>query len=145
LAGSLHYLSTTRPDVAFAVNKLSQHMQAPTTTHMQALKCVLRYLKNIISHGLHLVKTNNLNLTAFCDADWGGDTTDRKSIGAYIVYLGPGAISWSCKKQSTVARSSTEAKYRTIATTTAEIIWIHQLLRELGLVLNQPLISSPIT
>jgi hypothetical protein len=85
LAGSLHYLSTTRPDVAFAVNKLSQHMQAPTTTHMQALKRVLRYLKNTISHGLHLVKTNNLNLTAFCDADWGGDTIDRKSIGAYIV------------------------------------------------------------
>jgi hypothetical protein len=85
LVGSLHYLSITRPDVAFFVNKLSQQMQAPTTTHMQALKHVLRYLKNTISHGLHLVKTNNLNVTEICDADWGGDTIDRKSIGAYIV------------------------------------------------------------
>jgi hypothetical protein len=138
LVGSLHYLSITRPDVAFAVNKLSQQMQAPTITHMQALKRVLRYLKSTISHGLHLVKTTNLNVTAFCDADWGGDTIDRKSTGAYVVYLGPNAISWSCKKQSTVARSSTEAEYRTIATTTAEILWLRQLLHELGLVLNQP-------
>ena len=72
---------------------------------MQALKRVLRYLKQTITHGLHLTRTKTLSLTAFCDADWGGDTVDRKSMRAYIVYLGPNAISWSCKKQSTVARS----------------------------------------
>ncbi|GAU28735.1 hypothetical protein TSUD_372430 [Trifolium subterraneum] len=138
LVTSLFGFSSPVSDVAFAVNKLSQQMQAPTTTHMQALKRVLRYLKSTISHGLHLVKTTNLNVTAFCDADWGGDTIDRKSTGAYIVYLGPNVISWSCKKQSTVARSSTEDEYRTIATTTAEILWLRQLLHELGLDLNQP-------
>ncbi|MCH87526.1 retrovirus-related Pol polyprotein from transposon TNT 1-94, partial [Trifolium medium] len=59
-------------------------------------------------------------------------------FGAYIVYLGPNAISWSCNKQSTVTRSSTEVEYRTIATTTAEILWLRQLLHDLGVVLNQP-------
>lgn len=81
ILGSLHYLSITRPDVEFPVNKLAQHMQSPTSTHMQALKRILRYLKSTISHGLHLTKSSNQTLTAFCDADWGGDTQDRKSTG----------------------------------------------------------------
>lgn len=80
ILGSLHYLSITCLDVAFPVNKLAQHMQSPTTTHMQALKRILHYLKSTISHGLHLTKSSNLALTAFCDADWGGDTQDRKSL-----------------------------------------------------------------
>lgn len=133
LIRSLHYLSITRSDVAFAVNKLSQYMQAPLSIHMQALKRILRYLKHIIFHGIHLVATRNLDLIAFCNADWGGDNVDWKSTSAYIVYLGPNAISWSCKKQFTIARSSTKAEYRTIGTTTSELLWIQQLLMELGI------------
>ncbi|KAL3032888.1 hypothetical protein AAZX31_02G107500 [Glycine max] len=110
--------------LAFAVNKLSQYMQAPPSIHMQALKCILCYLKHTIFHGLHLVVTRNLDLNAFCDADWGGDNVDWKSTGAYIVYLGPNTISWSCKKQST-------GEYRSIGTTTSKLLWIQQLLMEL--------------
>lgn len=142
LIGSLHYLSITRPDVAFPVNMLAQQMQSPTSAHMQALKRVLRYLKSTISHGLHLTKSTDLKLIAFCDADWGGDNQDRKSTGAYLVYFGPNAISWSSKKQPTVARSSTEAEYRTIATTTAELLWLQQLLQELQVPITAPTIYS---
>ena len=113
-------------------------MKTPIATHMQALKRVLRYLKSTISHDLQLVPAKSLTLNAFCDADWGGDTIDRKSIGAYIVYLGPNAISWSCKKQSTVARSSTEAEYHTIGSTATELLWLQQVLQELGITIQQP-------
>lgn len=83
---------------------------------MQALKCILGYLKQTIFHGLHIVATRKLELTAFCEADWGGDSVGRKSTGAYIVYVGSNAISGHAKKKSIIARSSTKAEYRTIET-----------------------------
>jgi hypothetical protein len=142
ILGALHYLSITRPDIAFLVNKLAQQMQAPTVTDMQALKRVLRYLKSTISNGLHLTRSSNTSLTSFCDADWEGDTIDRKSTGAYLIYFGPNIISWSWKKQPIVAKSSTEAEYRTIATTTQELMWIQNLLQELQIPLTPPTIFS---
>ncbi|WVY94393.1 hypothetical protein V8G54_033481 [Vigna mungo] len=143
IVGSLQYLSLTRPDVSFSVNKLSQYMAAPTEIHMQAAKRILRYLKGTIDHGLQLRRDSNLHLTAFCDADWAGDTAHRRSTAAYIIYYSSNAISWSCKKQSSVAKSSTEAEYRTIGTTADELLWLQQLLMELHCPLpKQPTIYS---
>lgn len=135
-------MSITRPNMAFLVNKLAQRMQALTVTAMQALKRVLHYLKFTISNGLHLTRSSNTCLTSFCDADWAGDTIDRKSTGAYLIYLGPNIISWSWKKQPTFSKSSTEVEYRTIATTTRELIWIQNLLQELQILFTAPTIFS---
>lgn len=132
LVGSLQYLGLTRPDVAFAVNKLSQFMHQPNTSHWQALKRLLRYLKGTISYGLNIYRESPPTLHAFSDSDWAGDHDDFISTGAYMVYLGRNPISWSSKKQRSVARSSTEAEYRSIANTAAELTWLTTVLTELG-------------
>jgi len=80
----------------------------------------------------------DLSFTTFCDSDWVRDTYDRKFTAAYLIYMGPNAISWSPKKQPTVAKSSTEDEYRTITTTT-ELLWLHELLKKLG----PPIIKAP--
>ncbi|CAA7050582.1 unnamed protein product [Microthlaspi erraticum] len=131
--GSLQYLSLTRPDISFAVNKLSQFMHKPTTDHWHAAKRVLRYLAGTIHRGLFLPARNALSLHAFTDADWGGDGDDYSSTGAYIVYIGRHPIAWSSKKQKGVSRSSTEAEYPSVAATTAEMCWVLSLLREIGI------------
>ncbi|CAA7032145.1 unnamed protein product [Microthlaspi erraticum] len=131
-------LAFTRPDVSYAVNRLSQFMHAPTSEHWNAVKRVLRYLAGTSSHGLFYSKNNPCSLHAYSDADWGGDRDDYISTNAYIVYLGKHPISWSSKKQKGVARSSTEAEYRSVAKTSAELCWISSLLSELGVRVPAP-------
>ncbi|RVW75660.1 Retrovirus-related Pol polyprotein from transposon RE2 [Vitis vinifera] len=109
LVGSLQYLCLTRPNISYAVNKLSQFMHRPTSEHWNAAKPLLRYLCGTLTHGLFLHKANTLSLHAFSDVDWAGNKDDYTSTSAYIVYLGGHPISCSSKKQGTIARSSTEA------------------------------------
>ncbi|KAL5545552.1 hypothetical protein UlMin_005239 [Ulmus minor] len=115
VVGSLQYLLLTRPDLAFAVNKLSQYMHAPTTDHWSFVKRLLRYLCGTLNEDLPL------NLKAYSDADWAGDKDDFSSTSAYVIYLGRNPVSWSSKKQKTIARSSTEAEYRSVANAAAEL------------------------
>jgi hypothetical protein len=112
---ALQYLTLTRPDISFAVNKLSQFMHRPTQIHWIATKKLLRYLKNTIFHGINIRNTSHPALTCFSDADWAGSLDKRKSTSAYIPFLGPTPISWSSKKQRVIAWSSIEAKYRALA------------------------------
>lgn len=132
IARSLQFLTNTRPDIAFAVNKLCQHMHQPSIGHFQMLKRILRYLKGTTSLGLFLPKTD-LHLTALADSDWAGDATDRKSTTGYCVFLGSALISWSVKKQSTVARSSTEAEYHSLATTAVDVIRLRRLCHDFSI------------
>ncbi|KAL4582707.1 hypothetical protein LXL04_007266 [Taraxacum kok-saghyz] len=137
LVGSLQYLSFTRPDISFAVNKLSQFMNSPTQTHWQALKRLLRYLKGTLYHGLFLNRKSPLELHAFSDSDWGGVTTAGRSTTAYILYLGSNIISWKSTRQKSVSRSSTEAEYKALANAAAELSWVQNLLTELVIEVKQ--------
>jgi hypothetical protein len=134
--GSLQYLALTRPDIAFSVNKVAQFMQTPRDVHWTAVKRILRYLKHTISHGLLIRRCSSSQLFAYSDADWAGCPDDRKSTSGYCVFLGRNLISWSSKKQPTVSRSSTEAEYKALANTSAELCWLQALLCELGVSLS---------
>ncbi|KAK9057120.1 hypothetical protein SSX86_024487 [Deinandra increscens subsp. villosa] len=133
LVGSLQYLAFTRPDISFAINKLSQFMHASRQSHLQAIKRVLRYLKGSIHHGLFLRRHSPLKLSAFSDSDWGGVHDAGRSTTAYVLYLGTNVISWKSARQKSVSRSSTEAEYKALANATAELLWVKNLLHELGI------------
>uniref|UniRef100_A0A803QCM3 Polyprotein n=1 Tax=Cannabis sativa TaxID=3483 RepID=A0A803QCM3_CANSA len=139
IIGGLQYLTHTRTDLAFAVNKLSQFVQAPTTTHWTAAKRVLRYLKGY--HALHIKYSKKLAITGFSDADWACCPDDRRNVAGYCIYLRDTLVSWSSKKQAVVSHSSTQSEYKALAQVTAKISWIQALLKEI----NFPLQSTPIT
>ena len=137
LVGALHYLTFTRPDISFSVHQVCQYMTAPTSTHLTAAKRVLRYIKGTLYHGIAFTP-GPLSLSVFSNADWAGDPNDRRSTSGLLVYLGSNPITWSAKKQPTVSCSSTESKYRALATASVEVCWIRTLLKALGIYLSQP-------
>ncbi|PKU66732.1 Retrovirus-related Pol polyprotein from transposon TNT 1-94 [Dendrobium catenatum] len=132
ITGSLQYLTLTRPDIAFAVNVISQYMHNPLPNHVYLLKRLLRYIQGTRHFGLPITKTD-LQLRTYSDADWAGDPLSRKSTTGYCTFLGHTLVSWAVKKQTTVARSSTESEYRALAAATADVIWIKRLLTDFGI------------
>ncbi|XP_019191054.1 PREDICTED: uncharacterized protein LOC109185568 [Ipomoea nil] len=121
LVGALQYLTITRPDLSFSVNRLCQFMHSPTSDHWGLLKRVLRYVKGTISYGLRLFASASTTIHGFSDSDWAGCPIDRKSTSGYAVFLGDNLISWLSRKQRTVARSLTEAEYKALADVSTEV------------------------
>ena len=139
IISSLQYLSLTRPDISFAVNKLSQFMHKPTTNHWTTTKRLLHYLKQTIFHGIQIHKGGLPILRTYSDADWAGNVDNRTTTSAYISFLGSNPISWSSKKQRAVARSTTEAEYWALANAASKTMWLSTLLKELAF----PVTESP--
>ncbi|XP_022860639.1 uncharacterized protein LOC111381130 [Olea europaea var. sylvestris] len=138
LIGRLLYLTITRPDISYSVQVLSQFLSKPKDTHWKAALRTARYLKGSPSQGLFYPTSSSFQLSAFCDADWGACSITRRPITGFCVFLRNALISWKSKKQRTVSRSSAEAKYRSMASTTCELVWFRSLLCDLGVDLVKP-------
>lgn len=139
LVGRLLYLTMTRPDISYAVQHLSQFVSSPKDVHMQAALHLLKYLKGTASKGLFYPIQPHLQVTGFTDADWASCVMTRKSLTGYCIYIGHSLVSWKTKKQATVSRSSTEAEYRSMATTTCELLWLSFLLKDLHIPVKLPI------
>jgi len=147
LTGTLMYAAVaTRPDIAHAAYALASHMQAPTRRHMVMAERVLRYLAGTKEVGLVFGAHNGamvgesrgwtnlqVDVCAFADADWANDKGDRRSITGWVAKLNGDTISWSSKKQRTVALSTCEAELYAEAAAIQEVLWMRGILKELGL------------
>lgn len=133
LIGSLMYLSVaTRPDISNTVSRLAQFVNNPTWNHWCAGKRILRYLAGTAEMGLKYEKADK-PVTGYCDADWGGCTVDRRSYTGYAFLYCGAAISWKSQKQRSVAQSSTEAEYMSLAEAAKEALYLRNLLTELNM------------
>ena len=133
LVGALLFLSiTTRPDIAFSVGVLSRFMSCPTTAHWTAAKGVLRYLVDKADMGITF-RGSDTTIYGFCDADYAADVDTRRSTTGYVFMLNGGAITWSSKRQPTVAASTTEAEYMAAGSACKEALWLRKLAKDLGL------------
>ena len=112
----------TKPELAYVIQQVCLHMHDPRACHLMLLKCMLRYVRGMVSLGLHLRASATLDLRAYTDADWAGYPDTRHSTFGFCVFLDDALISWSSKWQATISRSSAEAEYRGVANAVAECV-----------------------
>ena len=132
MIGSLNYLAVIPgPDIAHAVSKLSQFNCHSHPEHMQVAKYLLRYLVKHPDVYITYSKKHS-SILCFTDADSGCDSCDRKSYSGFVRLISDGAVAWESKKQTVVALSSIEADYVTLCQGGKEIVFIRNLLGEIG-------------
>lgn len=145
--GSLMYLSQcSRPDIAYAVGVLSQHLESPSRVHWNTFIHVLRYFHgttNLFIEYKNLKDdlVGNQSWTSplgFSDANWAGNWDNRRSTTGYIFKFLGGAVSWKSRLHPTVALSSTESEYRATTKAGQEATWLQNLLRSFGLEMEHP-------
>ncbi|XP_062100834.1 secreted RxLR effector protein 161-like [Humulus lupulus] len=98
LVGSLIYLTWTRPDISYAVDVASRYMQHPKKPHLEAVRRMLRYVKDTINYGLLYKKGDEVKIVGYYDANYAGDHDTRRSTTGYVFKLGSRALSWCSKR-----------------------------------------------
>jgi hypothetical protein len=136
--GSLNYAAiSTRPDIAFAVNRLAQFVSSPTTAHWIAVEQIFKYLLDTKHYGITFGNTTKSdgfcdNLVGYTDADFAGDLDDRKSTSGWIYRYYGGPVSWASRKQRLVTRSSFESELVSASQASAEGVWLLRLAKDLN-------------
>ncbi|XP_070056622.1 secreted RxLR effector protein 161-like [Nicotiana tomentosiformis] len=134
VVSSLMYaMVCTRPDISHAIGVVSRYMHNPGKEHWQAVKWILRYIRNIVDVGLIFEQEDSQYLVGYCDSYYAGDLDKRRSTTSYVFTFSHAPASWKSTLQSKVALSTTEAEYMATMEAINEAIWLHELLRELDI------------
>jgi hypothetical protein len=149
IIGSLNYLAIcTRPDIAYAISKLSQNLGKATITNWTQCMHVLRYLQGTKDVTLNYQRSNekqdDIKLVVYSDADWGSDVIDRKSRSGTLAFVNNSLVGWRSVKQKLIALSTVESELNALVEAVKDVIWLTEMLREfsklLGNVLTKPIV-----
>ena len=130
----------TRLDIAFAISVLSRFQSNPGPAHWKAMLHLLAYLKGTINYRITYSRGGDLSPIGFVDADYAGDVDTRRSTSGYVFTMAGGPVSWSSKRQATVALSTTEAEYMSLTRTAQQVLWTYSFMSEVGLTREFPAI-----
>lgn len=129
--GSLMYLmSCTRPDIAYAVSRLSRYTSNPNVTHWKGIMRVLGYIRYTLDYGLHYTRYPAV-LEGYSDANWISDIKDSKSTSGYVFTLGGATVSWKSAKQTCISRSTMESEFIALDKATEEAEWLRQFVEDI--------------
>ena len=123
MIGSLLYLTTSRPDIMFAICLCAHFQFSPRESHLNAIKRICKYLSGSLHLGLWYPRNSSFDLISYSDANFAGSLLDRKSTFRTCQVLGQCLVSWFSKKQVLVSMSTTEAEYITVSLCCSQVLW----------------------
>ncbi|KAK9074856.1 hypothetical protein SSX86_003175 [Deinandra increscens subsp. villosa] len=126
----MYAMISTRPDIAYAVGKLSRYTSNPSSHHWQALGRVFKYLKGTIDYRLSYLGFPSV-IEGYSDASWITNLEDHSSTSGWVFLLGGGAISWTSKKQTCITHSTMESEFVALASAGKEAEWLRNLLYDI--------------
>jgi hypothetical protein len=132
MIGSLLYLCASRPDIMLSICMCARYQFDPKECHLVAIKRILSYLVSMPCFGIWYPKGSTFELIGYSDSDYAGCNVDRKSISGTCQFLGRSLVSWSSKKQTSIALSTAEAEYVAAEQCCAQLLWMRQTLRDFG-------------
>jgi hypothetical protein len=130
---SLLYVTASRLDVVFSVCMCARFQASPRESHLKATKRILRYLKHTQNVRLWYPKREKFELIEYSDSDYAGCKVERRSTSGTCQLLGTSLVSWSSKKQNSVALSTAEAEYIAVGSCCAQILWMKATLNDFGI------------
>ena len=133
LVGKLNYLTVPGPDIAHSVSVVSQCTSFLIVDNWAVVLHILCYLKGVPARGILYGNHGHNRVECFIDTDWVGSKEDRRFTSGYCVFVGGNLVSWKSKKQGVASRLSAELEYRAMTRSLCEIMWLHQLLMEVGI------------
>ena len=128
----MYLMNCTRPDIAYAVGRLSLYTQSPNQDHWTVVRRVLKYLRGTINYGLCFSGFPSF-LERFSDANWILDSDEMKPTSGYVFILVGSAVSWKSDKQTCITRSIMEAKFIVLEKASSEVEWLRNLLVDIPL------------
>ncbi|GJY14181.1 uncharacterized mitochondrial protein-like protein [Tanacetum coccineum] len=144
MIGSLMYLTSSRPDIMFAMCACARYQVNPKVSHLHAVKRIFRYLEGQPKLGLWYLKDSSFDLVAYTDSDYARSSLDRKSTTGGCQFLRCRLISWPCKKQTVVVNSTTKAEYMAASSCCGQVLWVQNQLLDYGYTYNNEIFTTTI-
>lgn len=139
IIGTLLYVMLgTRPDIAYAVTRLSRYNANPSEENLKSAKYILRYLKGTPDYKITYNGASNSGLIGYSDSDWGENKDDRHSTSGFVFFMADAVVSWVSRRQKTVALSTADAEYMTLSDSSRQLAWLRSFQQELGFKHNSP-------
>ncbi|GAA0149902.1 transmembrane signal receptor [Lithospermum erythrorhizon] len=132
MIGSLLYLTASRPDISHSVGICARFQADPKEIHLNLVKRIIKYVHGTLNYGLLYSFDTNKALVGYSDADWAGNTEDRKSTSGGCFFLENNLVSWFSRKQNSVSLSTAEAEYIAAGSACTQLLWMKQMLEEYG-------------
>ena len=132
MIGSLLYLIASKLDLCYSVGICARYEACPKESHLSVVKKIIKYVSGTTEFELWYSHDSSITLMGYCDADWVGNSNDRKNTSRRCFFLGNNLVSWFSKKQNSISVSTTEAEYIAIGSSCSQLIWMQSLLQDYG-------------